>query len=210
MLDSEFNAKLGDFGLARLVDRNKGSQTTVLAGTWGYMAPECLYTGKASKESDIYSFGIVILEIACGRKAVEPSAPEEQVRLLNWVWNLYGIGKLLDAADSKLDGCYNEKQMEQLITVGLWCSHPDSTARPSIREAMNVLNFDASPPILPSKMPIPSYLSFPLMSPTSCPFAAFYSTSGEAFGPSTEMSTATSISKQSSCSSSSALILNVQ
>ncbi|OWM87717.1 hypothetical protein CDL15_Pgr016413 [Punica granatum] len=56
MLDSSFNAKLGDLGLARIDDHGKGSQTTVLAGTMGYMAPECLYTGKASKESDVYSF----------------------------------------------------------------------------------------------------------------------------------------------------------
>ena len=71
MLDSDFNAKLGDFGLARLVDHGKGSQTTVLAGTMGYMAPECFMTGKASKESDVYSFGIVALEICCGRSVME-------------------------------------------------------------------------------------------------------------------------------------------
>ena len=65
MLDSDFNAKLGDFGLARLVDHGKGSQTTVLSGTMGSMAPECFVTGKASKESDVYSFGIVALEICC-------------------------------------------------------------------------------------------------------------------------------------------------
>ncbi|KAI3961301.1 hypothetical protein MKX01_007015, partial [Papaver californicum] len=71
MLDSNFNAKLGDFGLARLVDHDSGSQTTVLAGTMGYLAPECIATGKSSKESDVHSFGIVALEIACGRKPVE-------------------------------------------------------------------------------------------------------------------------------------------
>lgn len=67
LLDSDFNAKLGDFGLARLVDQAKGAQTTELARTMGYMAPECIYTGKANKESDVYSFGIVLLEIACGK-----------------------------------------------------------------------------------------------------------------------------------------------
>jgi hypothetical protein len=71
MLDSSFNAKLGDFGLARMVEHAKGSQTTALAGTMGYMAPECVISGRSSKESDIYSFGIVALEIACGRKAIE-------------------------------------------------------------------------------------------------------------------------------------------
>jgi hypothetical protein len=92
MLDSNFNAKLGDFGLARLVDHVKGSQTTVLTGTMGYMAPECVTTGKASKESDVYSFGIVALEIACGRKPIKPSAPEDQVVMhggmgLGALWN---------------------------------------------------------------------------------------------------------------------------
>ncbi|RWR77340.1 L-type lectin-domain-containing protein [Cinnamomum micranthum f. kanehirae] len=72
MLDSNFNAKLGDFGLARLVDHEHGLQTTVIAGTMGYLAPECVTTGKASKESDVYSFGVVALEIACGRRPVEP------------------------------------------------------------------------------------------------------------------------------------------
>ncbi|KAL3730036.1 hypothetical protein ACJRO7_027096 [Eucalyptus globulus] len=74
LLDAQFEAKLGDFGLARIVDRTKGSQTTLLAGTMGYLAPECIYTGKASRESDVYSFGIVLLEIACGRRAIEPRA----------------------------------------------------------------------------------------------------------------------------------------
>jgi serine/threonine protein kinase len=79
MLDSNFNAKLRDFGLARLVDHLKGSQTVVLAGTIGYMAPECVTTGNASKESDVYSFEIVALEIACGRKPIKHNAPEDQV-----------------------------------------------------------------------------------------------------------------------------------
>jgi hypothetical protein len=95
MLDSNFIAKLGDFGLARLVDHLKGSQTTVLAGTMGYMAPECVTTGKASKESDVYSFGIVALEISCGRKPIKHNAPEDQVVMVEWVWELYGVGKVL-------------------------------------------------------------------------------------------------------------------
>lgn len=78
MLDSNFNAKLGDFGLARLVDHGLGSQTTVLAGTMGYLAPECVADGRASKESDVYSFGVVALEISCGRRPVEAKGGTEQ------------------------------------------------------------------------------------------------------------------------------------
>ncbi|XP_059647956.1 L-type lectin-domain containing receptor kinase IX.1-like [Cornus florida] len=160
MLDSSFNAKLGDFGLARLVDHEKGSQTTLLAGTMGYMAPECVIMGKSSKESDVYSFGIVALEIACGRKSIDLKAQETRARLVEWVWNLYGAGKLLEAADPKLCADFDEQELKCLMIVGLWCAHPDDNLRPSIKQAIHVLNFEAQLPTLPSKMPVPTYFAF--------------------------------------------------
>ncbi|KAG7976512.1 hypothetical protein I3843_06G152800 [Carya illinoinensis] len=158
MLDSNFNAKLGDFGLARLVDHAKGSQTTVLAGTFGYMAPECVTTCKASKESDVYSFRIVTLEIATGRKPINPKAPEDQVVLVEWVWELYGKGEVLGAADPRLGGDFDGEQMERLIIVGMWCAHPNRNLRPSIKKAIDVFNFKAPLPILPSSIPESTYL----------------------------------------------------
>ncbi|KAG6652106.1 L-type lectin-domain containing receptor kinase IX.1-like [Carya illinoinensis] len=168
MLDSNFNARLGDFGLARLVDHAKGSQTTVLAGTFGYMAPECVTTGKASKESDVYSFGIVVLEIACGRKPINPKGPEGQVVLVEWVWELYGKGEVLGAADPRLGGDFDREQMEHLIIVGMWCAHPNRNLRPSIKQAIHVLNFEAPLPILPSSIPGLAYLP-PTMNRSSMP-----------------------------------------
>ncbi|KAG6710005.1 L-type lectin-domain containing receptor kinase IX.1-like [Carya illinoinensis] len=168
MLDSNFNAKLGDFGLARLVDHAKGSQTTVLAGTFGYLAPECFITGKASKESDVYGFGIVALEIACGRKPSNPGAPEDQVVLVEWVWELYGKGEVLGVADPRLGGDFDREQMERLIVVGMWCAHPDRNLRPSIRQAIHVFNFEAPLPVLPSSIPEPSYLP-PIVNRSSRP-----------------------------------------
>ncbi|KAK8540827.1 hypothetical protein V6N13_089152 [Hibiscus sabdariffa] len=162
MLDSNFNAKLGDFGLARLVDHDMGSQTTVLAGTMGYLAPECVTTGKASKESDVYSFGVVALEIACGRRPVEPRQEPSKVRMVEWVWDLYGKGQLLEAVDKRLGEDLDEQQMECLMVIGLWCCHPDYTHRPSIRQVINVLNLEAPLPSLPSKLPVPMYYAPPL------------------------------------------------
>ncbi|KAL2477418.1 L-type lectin-domain containing receptor kinase IX.1 [Forsythia ovata] len=162
MLDSNFNAKLGDFGLARLVDHEKGSQTTVLAGTMGYMVPECVTTGKASKESDVYSFGIVALEIACGRRPIDAKARGNRIRMVEWVWDLYGTGKLLEAADPKLCTDYDEQEIERLMIVGLWCAHPDYNFRPSINEVIHVLNFEAQLPLLQSKLPVPIYSAPPL------------------------------------------------
>ena len=167
MLDSNLYAKLGDFGLARLVDHGKGSKTTALAGTMGYLAPECIMSGRASKESDVYSFGVVALEIACGRKPVEVKAKEEETILLEWIWELYGTRNLLKAADTRFCGDFDEQQMERLMVVGLWCAHPDYNVRPSIRKAIHVLDFEAALPILEPKMPMPTYLTPPILASTS-------------------------------------------
>ncbi|KAL5556700.1 hypothetical protein UlMin_038936 [Ulmus minor] len=82
ILDSSFNVKLGDFGLARLMDHELGHQTTGLVGTVGYMAPEYISTGRASKESDVYSFGVVALEIATGRKVNNLIEKDSQMGLV--------------------------------------------------------------------------------------------------------------------------------
>ncbi|CAL9017141.1 unnamed protein product [Prunus brigantina] len=162
MLDSNFNAKLGDFGLARLVDHGKQSQTTVLAGTMGYMAPECVTTGKASKETDVYSFGVVALEIACGRKPIDPEFGTSKNMMVEWVWELYGQGKVIEAADPKLCGDFDEKQIECLLVVGLWCAHPNYKIRPSTQQIIRVLSLEVVPPILPSKMSVANYFSPPV------------------------------------------------
>ncbi|XP_062087301.1 L-type lectin-domain containing receptor kinase IX.1-like [Humulus lupulus] len=159
MLDSNFNAKLGDFGLARLADHESGLQTTMLAGTMGYMAPECVTTGKASKESDVYSFGVVALEICCGRKPVIRNAEPSQVSLVEWVWDMYGKDQVLEAADMRLSEEFDERQMESLMVTGLWCCHPDPIFRPNIKQVVSVLNFEAPLPTLPSKLPRPMYFA---------------------------------------------------
>ncbi|XP_073107336.1 L-type lectin-domain containing receptor kinase IX.1 [Elaeis guineensis] len=167
MLDSEFNAKLGDFGLARLMDHDSNPETTILAGTMGYIAPEYATTGKASKESDVYSFGVVILEIACGRKPIEAKEKRGKVKLVEWVWELYGNKMCLNAADQRLME-YDPQQMQQLMILGLWCAHPDYTQRPSIRHVINVLKFNAPLPILPPKMPVPMFCSPPVEASSLC------------------------------------------
>ncbi|XP_061373365.1 L-type lectin-domain containing receptor kinase IX.1-like [Gastrolobium bilobum] len=158
MLDSSFNVKLGDFGLAKLMDHEIGPQTTGLAGTLGYLAPEYVSTGRASKESDVYSFGVVALEIATGKKAVDVMKDkDDEMGLIEWVWGHYGRGELLVAMDEILKKDFDEKQGECLMIVGLWCAHPDANLRPSIRQAIQLLNFEAAMPNLPPKRPVPTY-----------------------------------------------------
>ncbi|CAO2036257.1 unnamed protein product [Urochloa humidicola] len=160
MLDASFTAKLGDFGLARLVDHARAARTTMVAGTKGYIDPECAVTCRATARSDVYSFGVVLLEIACGRKPVIPEEDESRVLLVRWVWELYGRGELLAAADARLlraPEAEAEVELERVLFVGLWCAHPDSAARPSIRQAMGVLQFEAPLPELPLEMPVATY-----------------------------------------------------
>ncbi|XP_038989129.1 L-type lectin-domain containing receptor kinase IX.1-like [Phoenix dactylifera] len=177
MLDAGFNAKLGDFGLARLVDHDSNMQTTIMAGTRGYIAPEYATTGKASKESDVYSFGVVVLEIACGRKPIDLKEKQDKVNLVEWVWELYGKNMCFTAVDKRLKMEFDEKQMERFMIVGLWCAHPDYNLRPTIRQAINVLKFDAPLPDLPPKMPVAMY--FPPMD-----ISNFISASSSSGGPS--------------------------
>ncbi|XWS15418.1 hypothetical protein CRYUN_Cryun35bG0096100 [Craigia yunnanensis] len=157
LLDSSFNVKLGDFGLTRLMDHELGPKTTGLAGTIGYLALEYVSTGRACKQSDVYSFGVVLLEIATGRKSIH-RIENFELGLVAWVWDLYGQGKLLLAVDEKLNKDVDEKQVECLMTFGLWCAHPDSSSRPSIKQVIQVLNFDTEKPNFPTKMPVPTYL----------------------------------------------------
>ncbi|KAK7840690.1 l-type lectin-domain containing receptor kinase ix.1 [Quercus suber] len=136
MLDSDFNAKLGDFGLARLMDEKLGIKTTGLAGTFGYMAPEYISMRKATKGSNVFSFGVVALEIACGKRSTEPEFEGPHVPLVALVWESYRNERLLDMADRRLSMEFDMKQVECLLITGLWCAHLDKSMRPSIREAI--------------------------------------------------------------------------
>jgi serine/threonine protein kinase len=160
MLDASFSTKLGDFGLARLVNHGRGPYMTGLAGTMGYMDPECVVTGRTSVESDIYSFGVVLLEIACGRRpAVAPEGEEEEgmIHLVQWVWDLRESGRFIDTADVRLNMEFDERGLECVMVVGLWCAHPDRNMRPFMKQALNVLRFEAPLPKLPAKMPVATF-----------------------------------------------------
>ncbi|KAK3009284.1 hypothetical protein RJ639_014327 [Escallonia herrerae] len=209
MLDSNFNAKLGDFGLARFVDHEKGAQTTMVAGTMGYLAPEYFATGQASRESDTYSFGVLALEIACGRKPIDPKYEGSQMTMVEWVWDLYGSGNIFEAADPNLSEDFNQEQMERLMIVGLWCAHPDRHFRPSIKQALHVLNFEAPLPVLPENMPVATYLTASAINLLSSQASAFGATPSQStqiklssYNDGTDSSKFTTSSEASSTSTS--------
>ncbi|KAJ6832971.1 L-type lectin-domain containing receptor kinase IV.2-like [Iris pallida] len=151
LLDGELNAKLGDFGLARLCKHGTDPRTTRIIGTIGYLAPEFTRKGKATTMSDIFSFGAFLLEVACGRRPlVVEAGEEEQVFLVDWVLENWKARTVLATRDQRL-GLEEERsamEMEMVLKLGCLCSHPMPEARPSMRRVMQFLDGDKTLPDL--------------------------------------------------------------
>ncbi|OAY41354.1 L-type lectin-domain containing receptor kinase S.4 [Manihot esculenta] len=146
LLDSELNGKLGDFGLARIYEHGSNPSTTRVVGTLGYLAPELSRTGKATASSDVYAFGALLLEVACGRRPIEPKALPEEMVLVEWVWERFREGKVLDVVDRRLNGQYNESEMAMVIKLGIMCSNDVPIARPTMRQVMRFLHGECQVP----------------------------------------------------------------
>ncbi|BBM97845.1 protein MpRLK-Pelle_L-LEC1 [Marchantia polymorpha subsp. ruderalis] len=159
MLDREFNAKLGDFGLARMVDHQKTAATTQVAGTYGYIAPEAPFQGKFTVKTDVYAFGAVALEIACGRRAFDNGLPVERMILLDYVWSSLSRGQLMSIVDRRLEGQFDESEITLVLLLGLICSHPDPSCRPSMRQVIQILSGDVPMVPVPASKPAPMYSS---------------------------------------------------
>jgi serine/threonine protein kinase len=149
LLDDGMNGRLGDFGLARLHDHEADVHTTCVAGTWGYIAPELARLGKATKATDVYAFGIFMMEVACGRQPIEVSAHGEPLVLADWVFNTWQTGSLTDAMDTRLEQDHVTEEVELVLKLGLLCSHSLPKERPCMRLIMQYLESDATLPNFP-------------------------------------------------------------
>ncbi|KAG5529885.1 hypothetical protein RHGRI_030305 [Rhododendron griersonianum] len=157
MLDAEFNPKLGDFGLARALDYEKTSyiEAKGVAGTRGYMAPEYMFTGKATEQSDVYAFGAVLLEVVCGRRPGTKIGPYSL--LVDWVWALHREGQLLEAVDNRLGEDNVAEEVQRFSLLGLACSHPTASERPNTQEIVQMLSGSVPVPYVPPFKP--AYMS---------------------------------------------------
>ena len=147
LLDAEMNARLGDFGLARLYDHNTNPQTTHLVGTMGYIAPEACRTQKPTIFTDVYAFGMFLFEVSCGRRPIDVQAAGGDFFLVDWVYSCWKRGAILEASDPKLEGSYDNEEMELVLKLGLLCAHPKAEQRPTMRQAVHFLRKDATPDI---------------------------------------------------------------
>ncbi|KAM0938010.1 putative protein kinase RLK-Pelle-L-LEC family [Dioscorea sansibarensis] len=148
LLDSEMNGRLGDFGLARLYDHGDAPQTTHVVGTLGFLAPELAKACKFTTMSDVFSFGVFLLEVVCGRRAIDPHKEGMEQDLVDWVFANWKKGTIYKTKDPRLGEDYVLKELDLVFKLGLFCSHPLPSARPSMRQVTQFLNGDAPLPPL--------------------------------------------------------------
>ncbi|CAN6439831.1 unnamed protein product [Victoria cruziana] len=144
LLDAEMNGKLADFGLARFYEEGTNTHTTRLAGTLGYMAPEISFTGKATTSSDVFSYGVLLLELACGRRPIEFARCAGDVVLMDWVDTCWKNGTILNTMDPRLGVRYVMEEAELVLKLGVLCCRREPNARPSMMQVVQYLNGDAS------------------------------------------------------------------
>ncbi|XP_018851009.1 BRASSINOSTEROID INSENSITIVE 1-associated receptor kinase 1-like isoform X2 [Juglans regia] len=144
LLDEEFEAVVGDFGLAKLMDYRDTHVTTAVRGTIGHIAPEYLSTGKSSEKTDVFGYGVMLLELITGQRAFDLArlANDDDVMLLDWVKGLLKDKRLETLVDPDLQGNYIDDEVEQLIQVALLCTQGTPMERPKMSDVVRMLEGD--------------------------------------------------------------------
>ncbi|XP_057965348.1 probable L-type lectin-domain containing receptor kinase S.7 [Malania oleifera] len=142
------------------MDHDKSPVSTLTAGTMGYLAPEYLQYWKATEKTDVFSYGVVILEVTCGKRPIEKEiGTQKMINLVDWVWKLHSEGNIIEAAEKRLSGEFKEEEMRKLLLVGLSCANPDCMERPSMRRVFQILNDEAESVLVPKMKPSLSFSS---------------------------------------------------
>ncbi|XP_011082787.1 probable LRR receptor-like serine/threonine-protein kinase At1g53440 [Sesamum indicum] len=139
LLDKDLNAKISDFGLAKLDEEENTHISTRIAGTVGYMAPEYAMRGYLTDKADVYSFGIVALEIVSGKSNTNYRPKEEFVYLLDWAYVLQEQGNLLELVDPSLGLNYSKEEAMRMLNLALLCANPSPTLRPTMSSVVSML-----------------------------------------------------------------------
>lgn len=159
LLDGDMRARVADFGLAKQTREGQSHLTTRVAGTHGYLAPEYALYGQLTEKSDVYSFGVVVLEIMSGRKALDMSASSNVVLITDWAWALAKAGRTEEVVEESMltdgEGRAGPRGiMERFVMVGILCAHVMVALRPTISEALRMLEGDIDVPAVPDR-PMP-------------------------------------------------------
>ncbi|KAG5223954.1 LRR receptor serine/threonine-protein kinase [Salix suchowensis] len=139
LLDKDMNAKISDFGMAKLDDEDNTHIDTRIAGTMGYMAPEYALYGYLTYKADVYSFGVVALEIVSGMNNAKFRRGKNFVCLLDWVLYLQKNGDIMEMVDPRLGSAFNKKEVVRMINVALLCTNQSPTLRPIMSTVVSML-----------------------------------------------------------------------
>lgn len=142
LLDRQWNSKVSDFGLAKLLNSENSYVTTRVMGTFGYVAPEYACTGMLTEKSDVYSFGILIMELITGRSPVDYGRPQGEVNLIEWLKTMVGNRKAEEVVDPKLPELPSSKALKRALLIALRCVDPDATKRPKMGHVIHMLEAD--------------------------------------------------------------------
>uniref|UniRef100_A0A2C9U4Q8 non-specific serine/threonine protein kinase n=1 Tax=Manihot esculenta TaxID=3983 RepID=A0A2C9U4Q8_MANES len=147
LLDADMNPKISDFGMARIFRGDEvQDKTNRVVGTYGYMAPEYVMFGKFSTKSDVFSFGVVLLEIISGKKSYTYYPEDPSLNLIGHVWELWRQGRALDIVDSCLKELSLPLEVMRCIQIGLLCVQEDATDRPTMPNVVLMLNGESTLP----------------------------------------------------------------
>ncbi|PNT73321.1 hypothetical protein BRADI_2g56990v3 [Brachypodium distachyon] len=165
LLDADMRARVADFGLARRSRDGQSHLTTRVAGTHGYLAPEYALYGQLTEKSDVYSFGVLLLEAMSGRRALDLSDPSGMVLITDWAWARVRAGRAREVLAETLRREAGEEEecrptsvqaavamvMERFVLVGILCAHVTVACRPTMPEALRMLEGDVDVPDLPDR-----------------------------------------------------------
>ncbi|KAL0884360.1 hypothetical protein Bca101_008341 [Brassica carinata] len=135
---------VSDFGLAKLLGSDSSYVTTRVMGTFGYVAPEYACTGMLNEKSDIYSFGILIMEIITGRNPVDYSRPQGETNLVDWMKTMVGNRRSEEVVDPKIAEPPSSKALKRVLLVALRCVDPDANKRPKMGHIIHMLEAEDS------------------------------------------------------------------
>ncbi|KAL2459776.1 Protein kinase superfamily protein [Forsythia ovata] len=145
LIDEDFNAKISDFGLAKLLGAGKSHITTRVMGTFGYVAPEYANSGLLNEKSDVYSFGVVLLEAITGRDPVDYSRPAPEVNLVDWLKMMVGARRSEEVVDPNIETRPSTSALKRSLLTALRCVDPDSDKRPSMSQVVRMFESEEYP-----------------------------------------------------------------
>ncbi|KDP25138.1 hypothetical protein JCGZ_22673 [Jatropha curcas] len=154
LLDDYYNARISDFGLAKLLSLDQSYTLTAIRGTKGYVAPDWFRNLPITVKVDVYSFGVLLLEIICCRRCVDSKESNaDKVILAEWAYDCYNEGSLDALVEHDIEAMDDRNKLERFVMIAIWCIHEDPSVRPTMRQVTQMLEGIVEVPIPPCPFP---------------------------------------------------------